>query len=62
LEEVLAADGFGEAAALARQLMILLDGAVAQILIHRDPSYALSAADAALTLLKRANKSKKRRS
>jgi AcrR family transcriptional regulator len=62
LEEVLAADGFGEGAALARQLMILLDGAVAQILIHRDPSYALSAADAALTLLKRANKSKKRRS
>jgi hypothetical protein len=62
LEEVLAADGFGEAAALARQLMILLDGAVAQILIHRDPSYALSAADAALTLLKRTNKSKKRRS
>src|SRR5205085_546320 len=34
LEEVLAADGFGDTAALARQLMILLDGAVAQILIH----------------------------
>ena len=62
LEEVLAADGFGEAAALARQLMILLDGAVAQILIHREPSYALSAADAASMLLKRTNKSKKRRS
>jgi AcrR family transcriptional regulator len=61
LEEVLAADGFGEAAALARQLMILLDGAVAQILIHREPSYALSAADAASTLLKRTNESKKRR-
>jgi AcrR family transcriptional regulator len=62
LEEVLTADGFGEAAALARQLMILLDGAVAQILIHREPSYALSAADAASTLLNRTNKSKKRRS
>jgi AcrR family transcriptional regulator len=60
LEEVLAADGFGEAAALAQQLMILLDGAVAQILIHREPSYALSAADAASTLLKRTNKSKRR--
>ena len=55
-------DAVAEAAALARQLMILLDGAVAQILIHREPSYALSAADAASTLLKRTNKSKKRRS
>ena len=59
LEEILAADGYGEAAALARQLMILLDGAVAQILIHREPSYALSAADAASTLLERTNKSKR---
>ena len=40
--------------------MILLDGAVAQILIHREPSYALAAADAAATLLKRTNTSKKR--
>jgi len=40
--------------------MILLDGAVAQILIHREPSYALAAADAASTLLKRTNKSKRR--
>jgi AcrR family transcriptional regulator len=51
LEGILAADGFGEGADLARQLMILFDGAVAQILIHRDSSYALSAADAAATLL-----------
>jgi AcrR family transcriptional regulator len=56
LEGILAADGFGEAADLARQLMILFDGAVAQILIHRDSSYALSAADAAATLLSGKNR------
>jgi AcrR family transcriptional regulator len=61
LEGILAAEGFGEAADLARQLMILFDGAVAQILIHRDPSYALSAADAASTLLNCTAKSKRKR-
>jgi len=60
LEEVLAADGYGEAAALARQLMILIDGAIAQILIHREPSYALAAGDAAATLLKGAKTAKRR--
>jgi len=62
LKGILDADGFAEAADLARQLMILFDGAVAQILIHRDSSYALSAGQAASTLLNRTNKSKKRRS
>ena len=60
LNEILTADGFTEAADLARQIMILFDGAVAQILVHRDPSYALSARDAASTLLNRMNKSKRR--
>ena len=61
LEEILDADGFAEAADLARQLMILFDGAIAEILIHRDSSYALSAGRAASALLNRANKSKKKR-
>jgi AcrR family transcriptional regulator len=61
LEGILVADGFAKAADLARQLMILFDGAVAQILIHRDPSYALSAADAASTLLNCTAKSRKRK-
>jgi AcrR family transcriptional regulator len=52
LVQILSADQFGEAASLARQIMILFDGAVTQILIHRDPSYALSAGDAAAALLK----------
>lgn len=51
LEEILASDEIAEAAGLARQIMILFDGAVAQILIHRDPSYAASAANAAATLI-----------
>ena len=60
LKGILAADGFAGAAGLTRQLMILFDGAVAQILIHRDPSYAGSAADAASTLLNRTSKSNRK--
>ena len=60
-EEILASDGIAGASHLARQLMMLFDGAVAQILIHRDPSYALSAADAAAALLNGARKSASRR-
>jgi AcrR family transcriptional regulator len=44
-------EGFEDAALRARQLMILLDGAVAQMLIHRDPLYALAAGKAASALL-----------
>jgi len=44
-------EGFDDAALRARQLMILLDGAVAQMLIHRDPLYALAAGKAATDLL-----------
>ena len=62
LKGVLAADGYAKAPDLARQLMILFDGAIAQILIHRDPSYAQSASDAAAALLNRGAKSKRRRS
>jgi hypothetical protein len=31
--------------------MILLDGAAAQVLIHRDPAYALAAGQAAAALV-----------
>lgn len=51
LADMLVADGFAEAPILARQLMILFDGAVAQILVHREPAYARSAAEAAAALL-----------
>lgn len=39
---------------IARQIVLLLDGAITEILIHRDPSYAKSAAKVAALLLKQA--------
>lgn len=47
----LEAEGYDDAATKARQIMILLDGAITEILIHRDPSYARSAAAAIDALL-----------
>ncbi|WP_374651283.1 TetR/AcrR family transcriptional regulator [Dongia sp.] len=52
LLELLRAEGVEDAAMLARQIMILFDGAVTQILIHRDTSYARSAGAAAQSLLR----------
>jgi len=51
LEGCIAAKGLSEPALRARQVMILLDGAVAQVLIHRDPAYALAAGQAAAALV-----------
>ena len=45
------AEGLEEPDMRARQLMIVLDGAVAQMLIHRDPSYARAAGEVAVALL-----------
>jgi AcrR family transcriptional regulator len=45
------AEGLDNATLRARQIMILLEGAVAQILIHRDPIYAQAAGQAAAMLL-----------
>ncbi|MBB3356966.1 MULTISPECIES: TetR/AcrR family transcriptional regulator [unclassified Novosphingobium] len=47
--------GYGpEARVLARQLILLMDGGFAVVLLHRDASYMESAADAAVTLLRAA--------
>lgn len=51
LEGRIAANGLNEPALRARQVMILLDGAAAQVLIHRDPAYALAAGRAAAALV-----------
>jgi AcrR family transcriptional regulator len=51
LEGRIAAKGLNEPALRARQVMILLDGAAAQVLIHRDPAYALAAGQAAAALV-----------
>jgi len=47
----IAAKGLSEAALRARQVMLLIDGAAAQVLIHRDPAYALAAGEVAAALV-----------
>ncbi|MGV1757074.1 TetR/AcrR family transcriptional regulator [Rhizobium sp. A22-96] len=52
LSGVFAEAGAGaEAASLARQIMLLLDGSFAVVLLHRDPSYMETAAEAAARLI-----------
>ena len=51
LWEMVAEEGHADAETIARALMVLIDGAVSQILIHRDASYATSAGLAARSLL-----------
>jgi AcrR family transcriptional regulator len=51
LEDRIAATGLSEPALRARQVTILLDGAAAQVLIHREPAYALAAGQAAAALV-----------
>jgi AcrR family transcriptional regulator len=51
LEDRIARAGLSEPALRARQVMIILDGAAAQVLIHRDPAYALAAGQAAAALV-----------
>jgi len=49
--QLLVEDSVADSQSLAKQLMVLLDGAVTQIMIHRDPEYALVAGRAAATLI-----------
>ncbi|HEY8369649.1 MAG TPA: helix-turn-helix domain-containing protein [Thermodesulfobacteriota bacterium] len=51
LAGLLRRSGVANADALARQLLVLLDGAMTHMLIHRDPSYAHAAGKAAVALL-----------
>ena len=51
LEGRIAGADLSEPALRARQVTILLDGAAAQVLIHRDPAYALAAGQAAAALV-----------
>lgn len=53
LEDHLASNNVGDAALVARQLIVLVDGCITQLLIHRDPSYATAAASAAAALIRR---------
>ncbi|WP_345934095.1 helix-turn-helix domain containing protein [Tistrella bauzanensis] len=51
LAEELARGGVSHPALAGRQVMILLEGAIAHMLIHRDVSYALAAGKAAVALV-----------
>jgi AcrR family transcriptional regulator len=51
LEGRITARGLSDPALRARQVVLLLDGAAAQVLIHRDPAYALAAGRAAAALV-----------
>jgi AcrR family transcriptional regulator len=53
LADGLAAEGRKDSESLARELMLLVDGAVSQMLVHRSPTYAEAAARAAQALLRR---------
>lgn len=51
LTEELCGSGVSDPGLLGRQVMILLEGAIAQMLIHRDVSYAMAAGKAAAALV-----------
>ena len=53
LESRIAAEGLSDPPRRARQLMVILDGTIAEILMHRDPSYAEVAGQMAASLLRR---------
>jgi AcrR family transcriptional regulator len=54
LQGVFAAKGLSAAPELARQIILLLDGSFAVVLLHRDPSYMESAGEAAASLIRTA--------
>jgi AcrR family transcriptional regulator len=52
------AERIADAPLLARQILLLLDGSFAVVLLHRDPSYMESAGEAAFSLIEAAQKSR----
>jgi AcrR family transcriptional regulator len=51
MSSIFEAEGIASAGDLARQIMLLLDGSFAVVLLHRDPSYMETAGDAAFALV-----------
>ncbi len=51
LAEVIAAGGGSNAPQLARQIVLLMDGAFSTMLVHRDPAYVEAAGEAAAALV-----------
>jgi len=54
LRVTFASAGIAQAARLARQILLLLDGSFAVVLLHRDPSYMETAGEAAHALIEAA--------
>ena len=55
-------EGIGNGSELARQIVLLLDGSFAVVLLHRDPSYMETAGQAAFLLTKNALSARRKRS
>jgi len=51
LAQMIAADGRSDAPVLARQVVLLMDGAFSTMLVHRDPAYIEAAGAAAAALV-----------
>jgi AcrR family transcriptional regulator len=54
------AEGIAQASKLARQIILLLDGSFAVVLLHRDPSYMETAGEAAVSLTSAALRARRR--
>jgi len=54
------AEGIAQASRLARQILLLLDGSFAVVLLHRDPSYIETAGEAAASLTSAAMRAQRR--
>ena len=54
LRATFAAEGIADPVRLARQILLLLDGSFAVVLLHRDPSYMETAGEAARALIEAA--------
>ena len=54
------AEGIAQASRLARQILLLLDGSFAVVLLHRDPSYIETAGEAAASLTSAAMQTRRR--
>jgi len=62
LVKVFEAQRIVQASSLARQIVLLLDGPFAVVLLHRDPSYMDTAGEAAVLLVRTALRGRARRS
>lgn len=61
LRAVFEAEGIAQASRLARQILLLLDGSFAVVLLHRDPSYMETAGEAAHSLTRAALPARRKR-